>query len=146
MGTCKGEYMLNVCFIAGNLGADPTLRAMPNGQNVCGLRVATSEKWTDKSGEKQEVTSWHSIDVFGRQAETCAQYLSKGRQVLIEGSIRYRKVEDAQGGTKYFTSIKAKNVQFLGEKQQEREIPIPPTHNDTAPLNQVEAMEQDIPF
>ena len=131
--------MLNCVIIAGNLGADPELRTFGDGQKVCVLRVATSEKWTDKQGNKNEKTEWHNVNVFDRQAETCAQYLSKGRQVLIEGSIRYKKVENDQGGVKYFTSIKAKNVQFLGEKQQENK---PVAAYDGAP----DFADSNIPF
>jgi len=82
---------VNKAILVGNLGRDPELRQTPNGQSVCNFTLATSENWTDKSGERVERTEWHRIVVWGRTAEMCNQYLSKGRTVYIEGRIQTRK-------------------------------------------------------
>ncbi len=105
---------VNKVILIGNLGADPEKRYTGTGQAVCNLRLATNERWTDKQGQKQERTEWHRVVVYGPQAENCEKYLSKGRPVYIEGSIRTRSWEDQQGQTKYMTEVIAQRVQFLG--------------------------------
>ena len=105
---------VNKVIIIGNLGADPELRYTPGGQAVCDLRIATSDQWTDKSGERKEQTEWHRIVVWGKQAENCSQYLSKGRQVYVEGRLRTRQWDDKEGNKRYTTEIVAQTVQFLG--------------------------------
>lgn len=106
--------MLNKVFIIGNLGKDPEVRFTSNGKAVAKFPVATSEKWTDQDGNKQERTEWHNVVVWGKQAETCGQYLSKGRQVFIEGSIRTRQYDDKDGNKRYMTEVVARDVRFLG--------------------------------
>ena len=108
--------MLNKVFIIGNLGKDPEVRFTSNGKAVAKFSVATSERWTDQDGNKQERTEWHNVVVWGKQAETCGQYLSKGRQVFIEGSVRSRQYDDKDGNKKYITEIVARDVRFLGGK------------------------------
>ena len=81
----------------GNLGADPDMRYTPSGQGVCELRVATSESWNDKNGQRQERVEWHRIVVWGKRAEVCSKYLSKGRQVFVEGRIQTRTYDDKDG-------------------------------------------------
>lgn len=105
---------LNKVLLIGNLGKDPELRFTPAGRGVARFPVATSEQWTDQSGERQERTEWHNVVVWGKQAETCAQYLAKGRQVFIEGSVRSRQYDDKDGNKRYITEIIAQRVQFLG--------------------------------
>src|SRR5262252_1384903 len=105
---------VNKVIVIGNLGADPELRYTPGGQAVCDLRVATTEQWTDKSGERKEQTEWHRVVVWGKQAENCSQYLSKGRQVYVEGRLRTRQWDDKEGNKRYTTEIVAQTVQFLG--------------------------------
>ena len=105
---------VNKVILVGNLGADPDMRYTPSGQGVCELRVATSDSWTDKNGQKQERTEWHSVIVWGKRAEVCAKYLSKGRQVFVEGRIQTRSWDDKDGNKKYMTEIIANDVQFLG--------------------------------
>lgn len=105
---------VNKVILIGNLGADPEKRYTGGGQAVCNLRIATNERWTDKQGQKQERTEWHRVVVYGPQAENCEKYLSKGRPVYIEGSIRSRSWEDQQGQKKYITEVIAQRVQFLG--------------------------------
>lgn len=106
--------MLNKAQIIGRLGADPELKTVSSGQSVCRLNVATNEHWVDRDGNKQEKTEWHRVTVWGTQAETCNQHLSKGREVYVEGKIQTRSWEDQQGVKRYTTEIVAQNVKFLG--------------------------------
>ena len=103
---------LNKAFIFGNLTRDPELRAMPNGMNVCSSSIATNRVYTAKDGKKQEQTDFHNIVVFGRQADTVAQYLKKGSSALIEGRIQTRSWDGKDGEKKYRTAIVAENVRF----------------------------------
>jgi single-strand DNA-binding protein len=106
---------INKVILIGNLGADPETRAMPSGSQVANLRIATSESWRDKtSGEQQERTEWHRVALFGRLAEIAAEYLRKGSQVYIEGSLRTRKWQDKQGNERYSTEIIGNEMQMLG--------------------------------
>ena len=106
---------VNKVIIVGNLGADPETRAMPSGSTVANLRIATTENWKDRtSGENQERTEWHRVALFGRLAEVAAEYLKKGSQVYIEGSLRTRKWQDKQGNERYSTEIVANDMQMLG--------------------------------
>ena len=106
---------VNKVIIIGNLGADPETRAMPSGSSVANLRIATTESWRDKqSGEQQERTEWHRVALFGRLAEVAGEYLRKGSQVYIEGSLRTRKWQDKQGNERYTTEIVANDMQMLG--------------------------------
>src|SRR5579871_2180829 len=106
---------VNKVILIGNLGADPETRAMPSGTTVANLRIATSESWRDKqSGEQQERTEWHRVVLFGRLGEIAAEYLKKGSQVYIEGSIRTRKWQDKSGQERYSTEIVGNDMQMLG--------------------------------
>ncbi len=118
----KGMSSLNKVMIIGNLGADPEIRNAGNGNPVCNLSVATHERWTDKEGQPQERTEWHRVVVWGPQAENCAKYLAKGRQVYVEGSLQTRKYDDKDGTTRYTTEIKAHKVNFLqgGERSPDK--------------------------
>jgi len=107
---------VNKAILVGNLGRDPELRQTPNGQAVVNFTLATSENWTDKSGERQERTEWHRIVVWGRTAEMCNQYLSKGRTVYVEGRIQTREWEDKDGNKRYTTEINASTVNFIGPR------------------------------
>jgi single-strand DNA-binding protein len=90
------------------------MRYLPSGDAVANLRIATTEQWKDKSGDKQETTEWHTVVFFGRQAEVCGQYLKKGSSVYIEGSIRTRKWQDQSGQDRYSTEIRGDRMQMLG--------------------------------
>ena len=106
---------INKVILIGNLGADPETRAMPSGTTVANLRIATSESWRDKqTGEQQERTEWHRVALFGRLAEIAGEYLRKGSQVYIEGSLRTRKWTDKQGQERYSTEIIGNELQMLG--------------------------------
>jgi single-strand DNA-binding protein len=105
---------VNKVILVGNLGKDPELRYTPGGQAVCDLRIATTDNFTGRDGEKKESTEWHTVVVWGKQAENCSQYLSKGRQVYVEGRLRTRSWDDKEGKKRYATEIVALTVQFLG--------------------------------
>ena len=107
---------MNKAIIIGRLGTDPELRYTDNGTPVANLSLATSIKWSDKNGEAQEKTEWHRVVVWNKQAENCHRYLSKGRQVAVEGRIETRKWEDDKGNDRYTTEIIAQSVTFLGTK------------------------------
>ena len=111
---------VNKVIVVGNLGADPEVRYMPSGGAVTNISVATSEQWTDKtSGEKQERTEWHRITLFNRLGEIAGEYLKKGSQVYIEGSLRTDKYQDKNTGEdRYSTSIIANNMQLLGSRME----------------------------
>ena len=109
---------VNKVIIVGNLGADPETRYMPSGDAVTNLRVATTDRYKDKAtGEMKEATEWHRISFFGKLAEIAGQYLKKGSQVYVEGSLRTRKWTDAQGQEKYTTEIRADQMQMLGRRE-----------------------------
>jgi single-strand DNA-binding protein len=106
---------INKVILVGNLGADPETRYMPSGKAVTNISIATSEAWTDRqSGDKQERTEWHRVALFDKLAEIAAEYLRKGSQVYIEGSIRTRKWQDKEGKDRYSTEIVARDMQMLG--------------------------------
>ena len=110
--------MINKAIIVGNLGADPEVRYLPSGEAVANIRVATTEKWKDKaSGEMKEATEWHRISFFGRTAEVVGEYLKKGSQVYVEGSIRTRKWQDKDGQDRYSTEIRGDLMKMLGGRQ-----------------------------
>ena len=106
---------INKVILVGNLGADPEVRYTAGGTAIASLSIATSEQWTDKqSGQKQERTEWHRVKLFGRLAEIAGEYLKKGRQVYVEGSLRTDKYTDKQGVERYSTDIIASELQMLG--------------------------------
>lgn len=105
---------VNKAIVVGNLGKDPEVRFTQSGRAWARFPVATTETWMDQDNSRQERTEWHNIVVWGKQAESCGQYLAKGRQVYIEGSIRSRSYDDQEGNKRYITEINAQRVQFLG--------------------------------
>ncbi len=109
---------VNKVILVGNLGRDPETRYLPSGEAVVNLSVATSERWKDKqTGEPRELTEWHRVVFFGRQAEIAAQYLRKGAQVYVEGSLRTRKWTDQSGQERYTTEIRGDTFKMLGPRQ-----------------------------
>lgn len=125
---------INKVILLARLGGDPELKYLPTGAAVCNFSVATSERWTDKeSGQKQEKTEWSRIVVWGKLAELCNQYLSKGRQVYIEGKLATRSWEKEDGTKAYVTEIVAQTVQFIGGN---------PNAEDDAPAAQSKARPQ----
>jgi single-strand DNA-binding protein len=105
---------VNKVILIGNLGADPEVRYMPSGDAVANLRIATTDTWKDKGGEKQERTEWHRVSFFGRQAEICGEYLRKGSSVYVEGSLQTRKWQNKEGQDQYTTEIRGDRMQMLG--------------------------------
>ena len=108
---------INKVILVGNLGADPEMRTMPNGDAVANIRLATTESWKDKAtGEKKELTEWHRVIFYRKLAEVVGQYLKKGAAIYIEGRIRTRKWQDKEGQERYTTEIEASEMQMLGSR------------------------------
>jgi|SRR3989304_5907306 len=110
---------VNKVILVGNLGADPEMRYTPGGMAVANFKLATSENFKDKEGNKQTKTEWHKVVAFGKLAEICGEYLSKGKQVYIEGKIQTRSWEDKDGNKKYTTEIVVNIMQMLGGRGTE---------------------------
>lgn len=108
---------VNKCIIVGNLGADPEVKTFQNGGKIANISIATTDRWTDKqTGEQKEATEWHRITFNDRLADIVAQYLRKGSQVYVEGSLKTRKYTDNNGVERYVTEIKAQSMQMLGSR------------------------------
>ena len=112
--------MLNKCMIIGNLGADPEMRYTANGNAVTTFRVATSRQFSGPDGQRREETEWFSVVTWNRLAETCSQYLTKGRQVYVEGRMQTRSWEGQDGNKRYTTELIAETVKFLGGRDGAR--------------------------
>jgi single-strand DNA-binding protein len=119
---------VNKVILVGNLGADPELRYTGDGNAVADLRVATNRTYKDKAGKSVSEPQWHRVVVWGKQAENCKEYLSKGRQVYVEGRLKTRQWEDRDGNKRYTTEVIAQQVQFLGngngKTQEQMDLPI----------------------
>lgn len=111
---------INKVIIVGNLGKDPELRHTPQGQPVANFPIATSEAWTGKDGQKQERTEWHRVVVWGKLAELCGKYLSKGRKAYVEGRLQTRAWDGQDGQKRYTTEVIANTVQFLDSASSDR--------------------------
>lgn len=105
---------VNKVILVGNLGRDPEMRYMPNGEAVCNFSIATTDSWKDKSGQKQERTEWHNIVMYRKLAEIAGEYLKKGRPVYVEGRLQTRKWQTKEGQDRYTTEIIADQMQMLG--------------------------------
>ncbi len=112
-------------ILVGNLGADPEVRHLESGSKVATINIATSESYTNKSGERVEQTEWHRVELWDRLAELCEQYLSKGRTVYIEGKIRTSTYQDKEGVTRYDKRIRAINMTFVGGRNEETDSQVP---------------------
>jgi single-strand DNA-binding protein len=111
------KMALNKAMAIGNLGANPVIRALPSGQNVANFSLATTERFTDRNGAKQQRTEWLRVVAFGRLADTCERFLSKGRQVYVEGRLTTRQYEAKDGsGKRYRTEIVARQIRMLGKR------------------------------
>lgn len=147
---------INKVIIVGNLGNDPEIRTMPNGEQVANITVATSESWKDKNtGERKETVEWHRIVLYRRLAEIAGQYLTKGSQVYIEGRLKTRKWQDNNGQDRYTTEIQGDNLQMLGGRNQDAAQNQPPKQQDKQQKAQsksqqseppVDAFDDNIPF
>ena len=161
---------INKVILVGNLGQDPEVKYMPSGGAVTNISIATTDSWTDKSsGQKQEKTEWHRVVFFNRLAEIVGEYLRKGSQVYIEGSLRTRKWQDQSGQDKYTTEIVAREMQMLGSRaggssdfqqsnapqqqapqggapQQNAPQQNAPQQQQSAPPQNFDSFDDDIPF
>lgn len=114
---------VNKVILIGNLGSDPTTRFTQSGTAVANFNIATTERFNNRSGEREERTEWHRIVAWGKLAEICQQYLKKGKQVYIEGRLQTRSWEDQQGNKRYTTEIVANNMQMLGRVGDTMDVP-----------------------
>ena len=161
---------VNKVIIVGNLGKDPETRTFPSGGRVCNVTIATSERWKDKNtGEMKELTEWHRVVFNDRLAEIAGEYLRKGSQVYVEGSIRTRKYTDKDGAERYTTEIRADEMKMLGKREgmggpspddgggydsapPQRSAPAPASRQQPAsrpaskPSTGFDDMDDDIPF
>jgi single-strand DNA-binding protein len=152
---------VNKVIIVGNLGADPEVRYLPSGDAVANIRVATTDRYKDKTtGEMKETTEWHSISFFGRLAEVVGEYLKKGASVYVEGRLKTRKYQAQDGTDRYSTGIVAESMQMLGRSGnggegsgngggERRERPAQRTGGSAAPAgnaNGFDEQDDDIPF
>ena len=145
---------VNKVILVGNIGKDPEVRYLPSGDQICNVTLATSEKYKDKaSGEYKENTEWHRVVFFGKLAEICGQYLKKGSQVYVEGSIRTRKWTDKDGQERYTTEIRGDEMKMLGSKSDggQRNQDSEPTDYAPAPAKNkpkpsFDDLGDDIPF
>lgn len=140
---------INKAILVGRLGSDPEVRYTPSGVAVANFSIATSEEWKDKdTGEKKERTEWHRIVAWSKLGEICGEYLSKGRQVYVEGRIQTRSWEDRDGNKRYTTEIVASDVQFLGGRDAgtgvRAEAGAPASNFESSPIQAPE--DDDIPF
>jgi len=150
---------VNKVILLGNLGRDPELRFLPNGDAVCNFSIATTDSWKDKAGEKQEKTEWHNIVMYRKLAEIAGEYLKKGRPVYLEGRLQTRKWQTKDGQDRYTTEIVADNMQMLGGRdagtqstsknefnQEPKKNDSPSKTDDSSSASSFDEFEDDIPF
>jgi single-strand DNA-binding protein len=146
---------VNKVILVGNLGRDPEVRFMPNGEAVCNFSIATTDSWKDKAGAKQERTEWHNIVMYRKLAEIAGEYLKKGRPVYVEGRLQTRKWQTKEGQDRYTTEIIADQMQMLGGKEDSTQSEDRPESNQanekdikssTGNSSSFDDFEDDIPF
>ncbi|HYV05327.1 MAG TPA: single-stranded DNA-binding protein [Blastocatellia bacterium] len=141
----------NKVILVGNLGRDPELRYIPDGTAVCSFSLATNERKKSKSGDFQDVTTWFNVTLWRRQAEVASQYLSKGRQVYIEGRLSLREYQDRDGNTRTSLDVQGTEIQFIGSRGEEGSSPREPrpeasSHPSASAPPDAAVTEDDIPF
>ncbi len=137
----------NKIILVGNLGRDPELRYTPQGTPVCSFTVATNEKRKDRAGEMQDMTTWFRVTLWGRQAETASQYLTKGRPVYIEGRIRMEEWTDRDGKQRYTLEVHATDMQFIGGgRGEDTGSGVPAAKGLPSEQPEAELSDDDIPF
>ena len=136
---------VNKAILVGNLGSDPELRHTPSGTAVANFNIATTEQWTSKTGERGERTEWHRIVCWGRLAEISNEYLTKGKQVYIEGRLQTRSWDDRDGNKKYMTEVVAMSMTMLADPANRPKDEDDPHHGRSAPAER-QADDDDIPF
>jgi single-strand DNA-binding protein len=138
---------VNKVILIGNLGKDPELRTTPQGTSLARFSVATTTVWKDSSGAKQEKTEWHDVVAWERLAQICGEYLHKGKQVYVEGSLQTRSWEDQNGQKRYKTEIKANNVVMLGARDASRAVAAPGSGpREVSEVAEAPAYDDDVPF
>ena len=135
---------VNKVILIGNLGANPEVRYTPSGRAVANFRIATTEQWTSKDGEREDRTEWHRIVAWGRLGEICGEYLHKGKQVYIEGKLQTRSWEDRDGNKRYTTEINAYTMQMLGAAGRREKTDSP--NEKFLAEEPISVPEDDIPF
>lgn len=142
---------VNRVTLLGNLGADPEAKKTASGQSITLFNLATSNAWTNREGQRQEHTEWHRVVVWGKLAETCAEYLSKGKKVYVEGRLQTRSWEDDKNQKRYTTEIVASQVLFLGSPSERRSSETSsytkePAFDSESSNKESTAPAEDIPF
>jgi single-strand DNA-binding protein len=132
---------VNKVILVGNLGADPEINSANNGTQVANLSLATSEQWTDKSGERQERTEWHRLVLWEKLADVAARFLKKGSQIYVEGKLQTRSWEDPNGQKKWTTEIRVFQLQMLGKREDAQA----PTGGAPVPVSDA-VNNDDLPF
>ena len=142
---------VNKVILVGNLGRDAELRYTPGGAAVATLNLATTEVWNDKGGQRQEKTEWHRIVLWGKQAESLQEYLTKGKQIYVEGRLQTRQWDDKDGNKRYTTEIKADRITLLGgggggrgASMERSSAPMAHGGGDEPPMEPI--TDDDIPF
>ena len=135
---------MNRVTLIGRLGKDAELRKTQTGESVSSFSLATSEKWLDKEGQKKESTDWHKVVLWGKRADSLTQYLTKGKEIAVEGKISYRKWTDSNGIEKWQTDIVASQIQLLGSSKQNQDQG--PAQQTPPPAAQGNFSDNDIPF
>jgi single-strand DNA-binding protein len=136
----------NKITLVGNLGRDPELRYTPQGTPVCSFSMATNERRKDRTGEMQDHTTWFRVTLWGRQAETAAQYLTKGRPVYIEGRLRVEEYTDRDGKARYSLEVNATDMQFIGGGRTEDAMAAKAGAGESPAVDHVDPADDDIPF
>lgn len=137
--------MLNKVMLIGRLGADPEIKYAQSGSPIANLRIATDESYTDRNGQRQDRTEWHTVIAFQRTAEICQQYLHKGSLVYVEGKLQTRKWQDKQGQDRYSTEIQCQRLQML-ERKQEGNAPAQASLRPGWDVPPVPADDDSVPF
>ena len=137
----------NSVRLIGHLGDDPKVRKLDSGKTVANFSIATNEIYRDKSGEKQSETTWHRIVAWGKQAELLKQYLTKGREVYLEGRIANRSYDDKDGNKRYISEVVVQNFQFVGSRADSGgDAPPSPSASSPAPTPNTAGDDDDLPF
>lgn len=134
----------NKIILVGNLGRDPELRYTPQGTPVCSFTVATNEKRKDKTGETQDVTTWFRVTLWGRQAETASQYLTKGRPIYVEGRLRLEEWTDRDGKQRFTLEVHATDMQFIGGGRTDEAAGATAAGSSRAPATERQQSEPDL--
>ncbi len=136
---------VNKVILVGNLGKDAELRYTPSGAAVASLRIATTDRYKDKEGQWQDQTEWHTVVIWGKTAESLAEYLRKGKQIYVEGRLQTRSWDDKEGKKRYATEVRADRIVLLGSRGTGAEREEPAAHPEAA-RETVEVTDDDIPF